>query len=472
MTQRHLIYILCLTFSMGLIGCDDGESDPTPQEQTDEGMNPGNEDVGSGTDAGAADMGMAERMMPEGEGELWYLNVGLVEFGVQVPFQLELKRNDAGFEFARIRSTKEGMISEALDWVFDVPVAEDGTFTLTFERFTIPGPYSPTLDNVDVGLIIKVTEATDELICGQITGDVFTLETPVTMSTFSASLWGSEGAAPAAACPGDVETFDPIEECPMIMAGDTEGFTSAELDRRFRVFLPEDYNADTAWPLVIGYHGKNGAEQPWGRIELFIEESGLPEAAQASGHILVLPGSQGIGSEWESGTVGPTRDLAFFDDMVTCMRSSFNIDEDRIHVTGHSAGSYHAAMLTLARSELLASSAVVSTGLLFSYQLPAEQIPLMVMWGGEEDISFMQDFNRQTISLIEDFLGGGHVVVTCTHESLPLPEGNSRHTWQVPTSAWVMDFFEKHPKGTRASPYSADGFPEGWAETCQVQVVD
>ncbi len=65
-------------------------------------------------DMGMAMEDMAVRPMPEGEGELWHVQVALNEFGVEVPFQLELKRGENGFDFARIRATKDGMVSEPM----------------------------------------------------------------------------------------------------------------------------------------------------------------------------------------------------------------------------------------------------------------------------------------------------------------------------------------------------------------------
>ena len=349
------------------------DSDGTMMEPTD--MEPS-------ADMGPIEGDMMVRPMPEGEGDLWHMQVALNEFGVEVPFQLELKRGNDGFEFARIRATKDGMVSEPMNWVFDVPVAEDGTFLIEFDRMTIPGAFSPTLDDVDIVLNIAATEVDENGFCGPITGEVIDFETVVTTSTFGAVPWGSEPPFPSQ-CAGDLEMFDPIAECPAIQAGDNEGFPSAGLERRFRVFIPENYDPAQPTPLVIGYHGKNGAEWPWGRIDLFVEESDLPNSANANGNILVLPASQDLGSEWESGSYGPTRDLAFFDDLIACMKMSYNIDESRIHVTGHSAGSYQAAMLTLTRGEIIASSALASTGLLMDYVQTDARVPTILIWGGE-----------------------------------------------------------------------------------------
>jgi len=405
--------------------------------------------------------------MPEGEGELWHMQVALNEFGVEVPFQLELKRAENTFEFARLRATKEGVVSAPMNWVFDIPIDEDGTFTIEFDRMTIPGDFSPTLDDVDIVLNIAATEVDENGFCGLITGEVIDFETVVTTSTFGAVPWGTDAPYPSK-CAGDVQNFDPIEACPAIQVGDNEGFPSAGLERRFRVFIPETYDPAVPTPIVVGYHGKNGAEWPWGRVDLFVEESDLPNAANTEGSILVLMASQDLGSEWESGSYGPTRDLAFFDDLLTCMKMSFNIDENRIHVTGHSAGSYQAAMLTLTRGDVIASSALASTGLLMDYVQPEVQIPTIVIWGGEEDISFMQDFHRQTLSLIESFVGGGHILMACQNGHLPLIGDNSRHTWQPPTNPWIFDFFAAHPKGTDTSPYADTGIPANWADYCEL----
>jgi len=475
--MRSITLFIILVFSFFMCACSEDSENSTGEAGMEQQMDAAPQDEMS-SDMGADDMDPSDLVdmgempmdrgpMPEGEGELWHLQLALVEFAVEVPFQIELQRGDGQFDFVRIRATKGGMVSEPMNWVYNVPIADDGTFVINFSQMTIPGPFSPTLDDVDVTLVIEAVEADGTRFCGNITGEVITLETPVTMSTFGAVPWGSEAPFPSSCNQGEV-TFDPIAECPMLMAGDQEAFPSAELDRQFRIFVPENYDPNVPTPLVIGYHGKNGAEWPWGRVDLFVEESELPTYANQNGSILVLMASQNLGSEWESGTYGPTRDLAFFDDVITCMKSSYNIDEDRIHVTGHSAGSYQAAMLTLTRADVIASSALASTGLLADYIEPEIKAPLIVLWGGEEDISFMQDFNRQTLTLIENFSGGGHLLLACQHHHLPLSGDNSRHTWQPPTNEWIFHFFDAHPKGSAASPYVESGVPEAWSDYCEL----
>ena len=470
--MRPISAFIIFAFLLCALACSDDETDNMREITPD--FDVMSNDMSTG-DEGLSDLEDMEEMpmdrgpMPEGEGELWHLQLALVEFAVEVPFQIELKRGDGQFDFVRFRAAKDGMVSEPMNWVYNVPIADDGTFVINFGQMTIPGPFSPTLDDVDITLVIEATDAQDQFFCGTITGEVITLETLVTMSTFGAVPWGSEAPFPSSCDQGEI-TFEPIDECPMLTAGDQDAFPSAELERQFRIFVPDNYDPNVPTPLVIGYHGKNGAEWPWGRVDLFVQESDLPTYANQNGSILVIMASQNLGSEWESGTYGPTRDLAFFDDVITCMKSSFNIDHDRIHVTGHSVGSYQAAMLTLTRSDVIASSALASAGLITDYVAPDLKLPLIVVWGGEEDISFMQDFHRQTLSLIDSFTNAGHLLLACQNHHLPLIEGNTRHTWQPPTNEWIFHFFDAHPKGVAPSPYIESGVPDAWDEYCEFSI--
>ena len=343
----------------------------------------------------------------------------------------------------------------------------DGLFTVDFGVMILPGAFSPTSSDVELSLVLTATGGDEAAFCGDVTGDVIEFETPVTMSTFAAVPRGTEGPMTASAC-GTGAGFEPIAECPELVAGDNTGFVSGGIERNFRVFTPEGYDPAQAWPVIFAYHGKNGGAPPWEGIDQFIMESSVPAATQVGGAILVLPASQGIGSEWESGSFESTRDLVFFDDMVTCVQAAFNVDPDRIHVAGHSAGAFHAALLSISRPDVIASTAIVSGGFLTEYVAPSRTMPYLILWGGEEDISFNQNFDVLTHASVATLTDGGHHLIRCDHSELPLEGDDSRHTWPDVASTWVTDFLLAHPMGVDPLPYADGVFPEGWLSSCAV----
>ena len=414
------------------------------------------EGMDAGTTAGAMMSGE-----PPVNGE-HFLNLHLVEFSLVIPFKLTFVAGEGQFDSVSLSAVKNGEVSEPIAIVQNIPVAADQRFEIDFGAATLPGPFSPTSTDVDVDLTLIVDEVREGSFCGQIRGQVVTFSTPVTMSTFAAYPWGEEGEAPAAACTAEEVTFDPIAECPELVEGDN-AFTSAELERTFKVLLPEGYDPANSYPLLFAYHGLGGS------VSGLLEESQLGTATQAGGVILIVPESQGLGAEWESGLYGPTRDLAFFDDLMTCAQSSFSVDPTQVHVAGHSAGTFFSLALSLQRSEVLASSSLMSAGMSVDYRAPSVKRPMFFLWGGEEDTAYDQDFNLQTTQLIDRFAMEGHPTVYCDHSPLELDPDDSRHSWPDAASVWIVDFIKAHPQGVSPSPYAEDT-PEAWMGACGFRV--
>ena len=54
----------------------------------------------------------------------------------------------------------------------------------------------------------------------------------------------------------------------MLMEGENIPFNSAGLERNFKVFLPDNYDENQRYPLLVAYHGKNGETLPWQRLSV------------------------------------------------------------------------------------------------------------------------------------------------------------------------------------------------------------
>lgn len=408
----------------------------------------------AGTDAGAP-----PPPAPPVSGE-HFLNIALNEFALVLPFKLTFTASPGQFDQVTLQAIKNGAVSDPIATLTNVPVPESQLFTLDFGRATLPAAFSPTSSDVDIRLTLTVLELREGSFCGDIRGEVITFTTPVTASTFAAYPWGGEGDAPASSCDQTVVEYDPIAECPALTDGDNAGFPSAGLARAFRVVLPTGYDAAQRYPLLIAFHGLGDSA-----AEL-LEQSALDVATRAGGVILIAAESQGdLGAEWESGVYGPTKDLAFFDDLLKCARERLSVDPAQVHIAGHSAGTYFSAALALQRADVLATATLVSAGMSVEYRAPAQKRPFFLTWGGAEDEAYEQNFDVQTRGLIDTFASNGHPVVSCDHSNLPLADGDSRHSWPDVASSWVVDFIKAHPQGVTPLPYAA-GVPASWTGTC------
>lgn len=432
----------------------------------------GNAGGSTGGATGGAEMGGAEAdafvPLPAGnfpKDGLWFVTVDLVEFSLKIPFQLEIDGTEETrtIDSVTLRAVAaDGVtVSDVLASGEGVFVDPDGTFQLSFENVTLPGAFTPTGSDVTVTVNFGGTATGDSAMCGSVTGRVITLESDLTMSTFGGVPWDTDAAERTFSCePAMEETYTPIDpaNCPALVAGANDGFPSAGLERTFRLFVPSTWTEGTKSPLVFLWHGL-------GQTQDEIQANSMLESmVDDKGFILVVPDSQAEdkpGVEWDQLGVGENPDLVFFDDMLTCIDKDYGVDLDRVHSSGLSAGGLWTTYLTMFRSEKIASSVAFSGGLLVPYPSPADKRPMIVAWGGEEDVAFDQNFNTLAHDLLGDLVPNGHFVVTCDH--------GQGHKWLPEFTPWALQFLLDHPRGVDPEPY-AGGLPEGFPEYCTIVV--
>ena len=456
---------LCLLFKLGACD-DDGSTSSDPA--ADAAVNPD----GMGADPDAAGEPPEQRVPESGT---WALAISLQEFGgLVVPFHLELETtagDDGGgtIDRASLRAVKEADVSAVLAEVVDATVSPEGDFTLDFGTFLMPGEFSPTAGDIELSLVLTATWQSDAALCGGVTGEVITLSTVVTMSTFGAVPLDS-GPVHSGCDDDPVAMLPRVEACPDLVLGRNEGFTSGGVDRDFVLMVPADHADGEKLPLVMLHHGLAGQEGKWGNVDQLLTNTNIEPLVDSERFILVVPASRGLAVEWTADPTGDNEDLAFFDDVVKCADDQFGVDPDRVHAMGHSAGAIYTVYLAIRRSEALASAAAMSPALTVAYTPPEQRIPMIVGWGGVEDEAFGQDFHANAATVLETFGENDHFLVACDHSVLPLREDVedvSRHTWPTEGATWMVRFLLDHPRGVMPLPY-VDGLPESMPEYCAI----
>lgn len=451
------LYLLLLAVALGACDDDDGASGGDGLDAAVRSMDVGTDPHPDPDMAAETDMAVdpPDSNVP-GSG-LWSLTILLVEFGgLPVSFQLDVAStpgDDGGgtLDSVTLHGVNDDGLSEGLTTVSDVPVDPEGAFTIDFGTFVMPAAYSPSGSDVELQLTIIARRTEDGSFCGGVTGNVITLETIVTESTFSAA--PASGDAPTGECPGGADEMLPrVEDCPALVAGRNEGFVSGGVERNFELHVPADWMEGEKLPLVFLHHGRAGGEPPWGNVESVIDNSLMRPFVDQLRFILVVPNSRGLAIEWAAAPNGDNEDLAFFDDALTCVDAQFGVHPDRIYAMGHSAGAIYTTYLSMRRAEVLAAVAAMSPALTIPYADPDPAIPFLVNWGGEGDIAFDQDFNVAALALIDTFTAGGHFVVACEH--------GQEHDWATGGSEWMLRFALDHVRGADPLPY-AGGLPEG-----------
>lgn len=481
---RSLLPLLATALLASACGDDDG---PTDDADTGTDVAP-DSDAGNGdatTDAGdvttdaqpdmaedIADTGVPEACSIEGATDTrivagdYFLTVSVEPLGgLLIFFRVEIYADEDEILLFNVYS-----LSADLSWESDEPVAtacnlpiEGDTFVVAIDMITIPPQGTTT--GVEVSVFDFVFDATLQSttgVCGGVSGFLPLLGFDLETSTFAAVPLGEETSPPNASCePPEVITYDPIETCPTIAVGNVE-MTSAELERNFNFFAPEDIGSDPL-PLVFLFHGLGD------NAEGVIGYTDFDDLVETERFLLVVPegannndGSQVFPIDWNilaAQYSNDNQDLVFFDDMLKCAGEQFPIDLDRIYVTGMSGGGLMTTFLGLHRTDVIAALAPMSGGYLQAWPSEVTTRPWLVGWGGENDIAVGTNFNDAANNLIDNLLSDDIPVIACNH--------NEEHTWPLAMTPAIYAFLSAFELGVDADPF-AGGLPDVFPDYCEI----
>ncbi|MBI4621816.1 MAG: 5'-nucleotidase C-terminal domain-containing protein [Verrucomicrobia bacterium] len=125
-------------------------------------------------------------------------------------------------------------------------------------------------------------------------------------------------------------------------------------EQPYRVYVPGSYRADRPVPVVLALHQTGADENSFFEDNIhYPPENGLKNAAEKHGVLAVCPNGRG-------NTVyrGPGENAVFC--VLEDVKKRFNVDEDRIYLTGHSMGGTGSADLGLHHPDLFAAVAPLS----------------------------------------------------------------------------------------------------------------
>ena len=133
--------------------------------------------------------------------------------------------------------------------------------------------------------------------------------------------------------------------------GLTEGdgtIVAAGLDRQYRVRLPRAYSKERAWPLVLALHPNGDAG-----IGFFDGDARPVRSMLADRAVLIVPLARPMGGGWDWRGNLPA-DLAFFEALLTRVKSQLCIDTQRIFSMGFSGGGSFSGVLGCHRTDIRA----------------------------------------------------------------------------------------------------------------------
>lgn len=215
------------------------------------------------------------------------------------------------------------------------------------------------------------------------------------------------------------------------------------VDRGYALLLPEDYDADKAYPLVFEFHGTGGN----GQSQFVL--SGLANFMDA---IFVAPdglAGEGLGSFVTQ--FSETRDVPMFDSIVDHMQDELCVDRGRIFASGMSIGGFWANELACLRGGTLRATAPVA-GSLISASCEGRVAVMQIHGEADDTTPYEQALESRTIWStigdcdLEDFSEGtdphcdryagcepSHPLEWCAHAG--------GHTWPDWASGAIADFF-------------------------------
>ncbi|HLF83025.1 MAG TPA: prolyl oligopeptidase family serine peptidase [Blastocatellia bacterium] len=121
----------------------------------------------------------------------------------------------------------------------------------------------------------------------------------------------------------------------------------------YQVFVPAAYDKSKAFPLVIALHGMGGDENSYFQA---YASGAFKLEADKHGYIVACPKGRKPASMY----IGDAeRDVM---DVIAEMRRDYNIDPDRIYLTGHSMGGYGTWSVAMSHPDVFAALAPVSGG--------------------------------------------------------------------------------------------------------------
>ena len=163
----------------------------------------------------------------------------------------------------------------------------------------------------------------------------------------------------------------------------TGSITHEGIERKYRLFLPSDYNDYESIPLVFNLHGyeSNGAQQ-----ELYTAMNAVADTAKffvcyAEGHKF-----NGADQAWNVGwTIGSTKDdVGFLSKLIDSLSLDYNINLDAVFSTGMSNGGFMSYKLACELNDRIKAIASVTGSMVDSEAQncsPAASIPVMQIHG-------------------------------------------------------------------------------------------
>ncbi|HJQ68838.1 MAG TPA: prolyl oligopeptidase family serine peptidase [Blastocatellia bacterium] len=206
----------------------------------------------------------------------------------------------------------------------------------------------------------------------------------------------------------------------------------------YRVFVPASYDRAKAHPLVVALHGMGGDENSY--FDSY-KDGAFKVEAERRGYIVACP----KGREPASMYLGAAEQDVL--DVIAEVRRAYNVDADRIYVTGHSMGGFGSWSIAMSRPELFAAIAPIAGGGNPIGMKKIAHIPQLVVHG-DNDKTVPVERSRMMVTAGKS--AGAEI------KYLEIPGGNHIDV-AAATFKDVFDWFDAHRRKSADAKAAAGG---------------
>lgn len=230
---------------------------------------------------------------------------------------------------------------------------------------------------------------------------------------------------------------------------------SAGGEREYYLKLPENYDPDSAYPLIFAFHGFTSD------YSYFTEQHYDLHAAVGNEAILVYPNAleRNGKTQWDY-----EADLAFFDDLFTELEANLCFDKRKVFAAGHSNGAGFSHTLGCKRGDILRAIAPVS-GSLMDFDNCTGRVAVMMSHGDNDTVMSLGsvlptlefwksrngcsgdaiDIDFGFVSDCEEFSG------CSANFPVSFCEFSGGHIWPDDAGAAIWNFFQNLPAAVPSS---------------------
>ncbi|GEM_PF-5034667 len=283
--------------------------------------------------------------------------------GTSNEVKMTLKRNSGRGDVKGVKFIfSDGMNTEVIEMDAGLKELERKDFEIRLEELNVSG-----LEVVSVALVSE-SDSGEEIV-----GEVEFVEVNKNKSPENAETNG-EGASLYELGPGDYN-FSLLHEGRI---------------RRYKVHVPESYDMNKETPLIIAFHGGGG------NADSAVDYFELNSKSDEEGFIIAYPEGTGnsfggkLFASWNPGECCGTdgvNDTGFISEMLEKLQEKFNIDENRIFLTGASNGAQMAYRVACDMPDKIAAIAPALSLLPLEECNASKPFPVMHFEGTEDNCS-------------------------------------------------------------------------------------